>query len=43
MNIGASAVAEACCRYDVRRLSLFGPAARGEITPERDVDFMGGV
>ena len=40
MHIDASAPAELCRRYSVRELSLFGSAARGEMRPESDVDFM---
>ncbi len=30
-----------CCRFHVRRLDLFGSAARGDFDPERsDVDFL---
>jgi predicted nucleotidyltransferase len=30
-----------CCRFHVRRLDLFGSAARGDFDPERsDVDFI---
>jgi len=29
-----------CERYGVRRLSLFGSAARGELRPESDVDLL---
>ena len=33
-------LAALCRRYGVRKLSLFGSAARGELTPESDVDLM---
>jgi predicted nucleotidyltransferase len=39
-HIDASALAEVCRRYAVRELSLFGSAARGEMRPESDIDFM---
>jgi predicted nucleotidyltransferase len=29
-----------CRRYHVRRLSLFGSAARGELAPESDIDLL---
>lgn len=34
------ALAEVCRRYGVKELSLFGSAARGEMTPESDIDVM---
>ncbi len=34
------AIAEICRRYGVRELSLFGSAARGEMGPDSDVDFL---
>jgi len=33
-------LAALCRKYGVRKLSLFGSAARGELTPESDVDLM---
>ena len=33
-------IAALCRRYGVRQLSLFGSAARGEMTPQSDVDLM---
>jgi predicted nucleotidyltransferase len=37
---GAMALAELCRRYGVKRLALFGSAARGEAGPKSDVDLM---
>lgn len=31
---------EICLRYRVRELSLFGSAARGEMRPDSDIDFL---
>ena len=33
-------LAELCRRYHVKRLELFGSAARGELRPESDLDFL---
>jgi len=33
-------IAEICRRYQVRELSLFGSAARGEMRPDSDVDLL---
>lgn len=33
-------IAALCRRYGVKKLALFGSAARGELTPESDVDLM---
>ncbi len=33
-------IAEICRRHQVRELSLFGSAARGEMRPESDIDFL---
>ena len=33
-------IAALCRRYGVKKLGLFGSAARGELTPESDVDLM---
>jgi predicted nucleotidyltransferase len=33
-------IGEICRRYRVKELSLFGSAARGELRPESDVDFL---
>jgi predicted nucleotidyltransferase len=34
------AIAEICRRHEVKELSLFGSAARGEIRPDSDFDFL---
>ena len=33
-------LADLCRRYQVRELSLFGSAARGEMRPESDIDLL---
>jgi predicted nucleotidyltransferase len=33
-------IAEICRRYQVRELSLFGSAARGEMRPDSDIDML---
>jgi predicted nucleotidyltransferase len=33
-------IAEICRRYDVKELSLFGSAARGELRPDSDFDLL---
>jgi len=33
-------IAEICRRYQVKELSVFGSAARGEMRPESDIDFL---
>jgi len=33
-------IGEICRRYRVKELSVFGSAARGELRPESDVDFL---
>jgi predicted nucleotidyltransferase len=40
LNIPRDRLAELCRKYGVRKLSLFGSAARGDMTPESDVDLM---
>ena len=35
-----SEIAELCRRYQVSELSLFGSAARGELRPDSDIDFL---
>jgi hypothetical protein len=34
------AIADICKRYHVKRLGLFGSAARGELKPQSDVDLL---
>lgn len=38
--VDATSLAEVCRRYDVRVLSLFGSASRGELGPGSDIDIM---
>ena len=33
-------IAELCHRYQVRELSVFGSAARGQARPDSDIDFL---
>lgn len=33
-------IAEICRRYQVKELALFGSAARGEFTPDSDIDLL---
>ena len=40
LNFEHDRLAELCRKYGVRKLSLFGSAARGDMTPESDVDLM---
>ena len=40
LKIPAKKLSALCRRYGVRKLSLFGSAARGELTPGSDVDLM---
>lgn len=40
LNIELDRLAELCRKYGVRKLSLFGSAARGDMTPESDVDLV---
>lgn len=39
-DVPADRLAALCQRYGVAKLSLFGSAARGEMTPDSDVDLM---
>jgi len=39
-NVPARKLAALCRRYGVKKLSLFGSAARGDMTPGSDVDLM---
>ena len=34
------AIAEICRRYEIRELSLFGSAVRGELRPDSDIDLL---
>lgn len=38
--VDAAALATLCRRYGVRRLSVFGSAARGEMRPDSDIDLL---
>jgi predicted nucleotidyltransferase len=40
LRIPKKAIAALCRKYGVRKLSVFGSAARGEMKPESDVDLM---
>lgn len=40
LEFPSEALAALCRRYSVRELSVFGSAARGESTPESDVDLL---
>lgn len=40
LHIPRDRLAELCRKYGVRKLSLFGSAARDEMTPESDIDLM---
>jgi predicted nucleotidyltransferase len=33
-------IAEICRRYEIRKLAVFGSAARGELRPDSDVDLL---
>lgn len=35
-----AAIADLCRRFHVRELSVFGSAARGEMHPDSDIDFL---
>jgi predicted nucleotidyltransferase len=39
-EIDAQALARVCRKYGVKKMSLFGSAARGELRPDSDVDLM---
>ncbi len=40
IELPEAAIADICRRHQVRELSLFGSAARGEMRPESDIDFL---
>jgi predicted nucleotidyltransferase len=40
LNLPLEKIAALCRRYGVKKLSLFGSAARGEMNPESDVDLI---
>ncbi len=39
-QIDEAALADLCRRYQVRELSLFGSAVRGEMRPDSDIDIL---
>ncbi|MCC6658715.1 MAG: nucleotidyltransferase domain-containing protein [Rhodocyclaceae bacterium] len=40
LRIPRAKLATLCRKYGIRKLSLFGSAARNELTPESDIDLM---
>jgi predicted nucleotidyltransferase len=40
IQVDSASLEEVCRRYRIRELSLFGSAARDEMTPDSDVDLM---
>jgi uncharacterized protein len=40
LHVDGGALAAVCRRYNVKELSLFGSAVRGEMRPESDVDII---
>jgi len=40
LQLPEAEIVEICRRYQVRELSLFGSAARGEMRPDSDVDLL---
>ena len=40
LNVPREPLAAVCRKYRVKKLSLFGSAARGELTPESDIDLL---
>jgi len=40
LNIDTNRLAEICAKHDVARLELFGSFARGEASPESDLDLL---
>jgi len=39
-EVDEAKLADLCRRYQVRELSLFGSAARGEMRPDSDIDLL---
>jgi len=39
-EVDGASLADLCRRYQVRELSLFGSAARGEMRPDSDIDLL---
>jgi uncharacterized protein len=40
VQVDAANLADLCRRYQVRELSLFGSAARGDMRPDSDIDLL---
>ena len=40
VRLPEAGISEICRRYGVKELSVFGSAARGELRPDSDVDFL---
>jgi predicted nucleotidyltransferase len=40
VELPEAGIADVCRRHQVRELSLFGSAARGQMRPDSDVDFL---
>ena len=40
VHVDASLLADLCRQYQVRELSLFGSAVRGQMCPDSDLDFL---
>ena len=40
VQVDSQLSADVCRRYGVKELSVFGSAARGELQPDSDIDFM---
>ena len=40
ISLPVTAIAEICRKYQVRELSVFGSAARGDLRPESDLDML---
>ena len=40
LELPEAKIAEICRRHQVKELSLFGSAARGELRPDSDIDFL---
>jgi len=40
MKLPEAEIIEICRRHEVRELSLFGSAARGELRPDSDIDLL---
>ncbi len=40
VELPETAIAEICRRYQIKELAVFGSAARGELRPDSDIDFL---